>query len=806
MIKATINMALRSFQKDKAFTALNIVGLSIGMTASFLIFQYVLNESSFDTFRPRAKDIYRVQYNLWQNGVLNFESAMSVPAVGPALLSNFAEVEEFARLWPVEDVITYETSPAGRIAFRERRVFFADPSVLSMFDIKVLKGDPAKALKEPNKVAISQRAATKYFGDDDPVGKTILKGASDRFEVAGVFEDTPENSHLDLDFLLSYETLGKTYRGYQTSWNWYDFYTYVLVREGTDVDALQKKWDDLVSRLRKEDWTQSSTKQEFLLKPMLDIHLFSNLQYELMPETKRDGDSIYGLGFIGLFILIIAWVNYINLATARAYRRAKEVGVRKAIGADRRQLIGQFIVESIILNFIAAVLVTLLVWFLWPQFVTMSGTAFKFPVLTTVGFWVGILLIFIVGAILSGLYPALLVSSFRPITVLKGAVLKSSGGKWIRKSLVTFQFVASILLASGAIIVYMQLNFMRSHTLGIDIDQVIVINGPGVKDSLFPERLKSFKTEVASIPGVQGAGGASSVPGYVIPWTGDLSRLTGDTKPHVLITHMAMDENYAGLFGLTVIAGRGFGKDYVHDERNILLNREATKALGFKEPEQAVDQLILQETDTVRVVGVLENFNQLSLKTPMEPMAFQFNKSASGFYVVKYNSNQPQEVLAKLESAWKNFFPGNPFEFFVLREFFDNQYGAEIRFQQAFVLFTALAIFISALGLFGLASFIIVQRTKEIGIRKILGSSSSGVALLLAGDFIRPVLVANLVAWPLGWFMMEQWLQSFPYRIEMSVIPFVFGGFFVVITALCSVGSQMVRAYWLKPTESLKYE
>ena len=515
MFRNYIKTAFRSFQRQKSYTLLNVVGLSLGMAASLLIVQYVKYERSFDTFHSRARDIYRIQYNGWQNGQLNFESAVAVPAVGPALKNNFPEVEAYTRFLHADAVMTYERPGVEPIAFREERGQFADTALFSVFDFRLVNGDINSCLKGTNKIIISETTAHKYFSNADPIGKRLnANGEELSLEVTGVFEDVPENSHIKFDFLISYETIdAMTNNASETSWGWYDFYSFVLLKPNTDVKALQAKWNAYLQRERKEAWDRSGQKQEFILRPLTDIHLYSHLLYETSPEDLRDGDSVNALSIIALFILIIAWVNYINLATARSFTRANEVGVRKVVGAYRRQLVSQFLTESFILNITALCLALGVVRIAWPSFAALTGWDIPGDFIFQGQFWVRVTVLFLAGVILSGFYPAIVLSSFKPVSVLKGKFIRSAAGNFVRKGLVIFQFVASVVLISGSLIVYQQLKYMKNVDLGVNIGETLVVKGPRVVDSLYQQNFEAFKTEVLRIPGVKGISASSSIPG-----------------------------------------------------------------------------------------------------------------------------------------------------------------------------------------------------------------------------------------------------------------------------------------------------
>jgi putative ABC transport system permease protein len=808
MIKNYLVIALRSFLKHKSFTILNVIGLSLGMVASLLILQYVKYERSYDTFHSKASDVYRIQYNQWQSGKLRFECAAAVPAVGPALKNNFPEVKAFTRLFPVSGIASYESPDRGVISFREEKMQITDPAVFEVFDFKLLKGDKITALQGPNKTVISQRAAKKYFGDEDPMGKTISWDGNRKFEVTGIFEDIPDNSHIKFDFMFSYETLNKeTQNASETEWGWYDFNTYVLLQPGTDVKALQAKWDEWLLKDRGEEWKKRNSKQEFILQPILDIHLYSNLLQESQPEERGDGDSVYALSIIALFILIIAWVNYINLATARSFDRANEVGVRKVMGAQKAQLMKQFLSEAFLVNLLAAMISVLAVRLIWPYFAELSGRNIPLNFMVQQDFWLLLGALFLAGTILSGFYPSMVLSSFKPVAVLKGKVFHSAQGNMLRKSLVVFQFVASVVLISGSVIVYQQLKYMRNQDLGIDINQTLVLKGPGfVVDSLFRQSLEAFKTESLRIPGIKSMTASTNVPGDEIFWASGIKRVVGGPENSISGYTVGIDHDYVPSFDLNIIAGRNFDLDHPNEKKNVILNRAMVVALEFADVKSAIGEKVRHGGDTLEIVGVMEDYHQMSMKEVVSPLVYRYTPDFASFLAFKVENNNYQQILSALEEPWKTLFPDNPMDHFYLDQFFNRQYESDKRFGQIFGMFTIIAIFVACLGLFGLASFMTIQRTKEIGIRKALGSTSTDVVLLLSKGFIQLVLIANLIAWPLAWYIMENWLQSFPYRITINPVLFLVAGLSVVIIAFLSVGFETFKAARINPALTLKNE
>jgi putative ABC transport system permease protein len=806
MLKNYLTIALRSFLKHKSFTFLNIVGLSLGMVASLLILQYVKYERSYDAFNNKAENIYRVNYNQWQNGKLRFECAAAVPAVGPALKNNFPEVKRFTRLYPVSGVVTYQSPARGEIAFREEKMQIADSSVFEIFDVNLLRGDELSSLAGPGKAVISESAVERYFGDEDPIGKTILWGSERRFEVTGVFEDLPENSHIKYDILFSYATLNReTNNESETAWGWYDFNTYVLLEPGTDANALQAKWDQWLAKDRAEDWERYSGKQEFVLQSLLNIHLGPVLLQESLPDERGDKDAVYGLSAIALFILIIAWVNYINLATAKSFERANEVGVRKVMGAVRGQLMRQFLSEAFLVNLVAAFISVAAVWVLWSTFAAFSGRNIPKAYLLQGEFWGLLTVLFAVGTILAGFYPAIVLSSFKPVSVLKGRVIQAKGNV-MRKGLVVFQFMASVVLIVGSVIVYQQLRFMRTQDLGVDIRQTLVIKGPdNVVDSLFQQSLQAVKTDAMKIPGIANATGSSNVPGDEIFWANGIRRLNGSNTNPISGYIVGMDHDYVSAFGLQIIAGRNY--DVNTDRRkNVILNRAMATALEFHNPNSAIGEKVVQGRDTMDIIGVLEDYHQMSLKEQVTPLVYRYTPHYASFISFKVESNDYPRLLSQLQDVWDVHFAGNPMDYFFLDQFFNRQYDGDRRFGQLFTMFTLLAIFVACLGLFGLASFMTIQRTKEIGIRKALGSSSVEVVFLLSKGFIVLVAIANMIAWPLAWYAMEYWLQEFPYRININPMVFIAAGLGVVLIAFLSVGVQTLKAATANPARALRSE
>lgn len=807
MIRNYFTIALRSFLRHKSYTLLNVLGLSLGMVASLLILQYVRYERSYDTFHSKASDIYRIQYNQWQNGKLRFECAAAVPAVGPALKNNFPEVKRYTRLFPVSGIMSYNSPLHGVVSFREEKMQVADSSVFDVFDINLISGDKLQCLAGANKVILSERAVKRYFANEDPIGKTLEWDGNRKFEVTGVFRDIPQNSHIKFDFIFSYYTLVQLAgRDAETNWGWYDFNTYVLLEPGADYHALQAKWDDWLAKDRESEWKKYGGKQEFILQPLLDIHLGKELLQESQPDERGSRDSVFALTAIAFFILIIAWVNYINLATAKSFERANEVGVRKVMGAQQNQLMRQFLSEALLVNLVAAALSVIAVILLWPAFSNVSGRDIPLNYLWQPDFWALVLTLVMVGSILAGFYPAIVLSGFKPVSVLKGKFIHQSRGNYMRKGLVVFQFASSMVLIIGSAIVYQQLSFMRNQDLGVNINKTIVLKGPGVgSDSLFRKSMETLKAEALNIPGVKSVTGSTNVPGDEIFWAAGIRKLTDNSEKNISGYIVGMDHDYVNGFGLHMVEGRNFDPTS-KGNRQVIFNRAMVAALDFKSPESAIGQKVIQNRDTLEVIGVLENYHQMSVKQVVTPLVYRYTEQGARFISFKTETSDYQRILTGLEELYKNHFPGNPFDYFFLDQFFDRQYESDQRFGQIFSGFTLLTIFVACLGLFGLASFMTVQRTKEIGIRKALGSSSSEVMLLLSKGFIQLVLIANVIAWPIAYILMDRWLTAYPYRISINPLLFVGAALGVIAIAFVSVGLQTFKAAQLNPAKTLRTE
>lgn len=814
MLRNYFKIALRDLKKRKTYAALNILGLAIGLGCFLLIFEYVAHERSYDRFQDLGDRIVRVRLDSFRGGELMWKSATIYPAIAPAMKKDFPEVEDFCRLHDAELLLAND---ARNMKFSETKGYFADPSSLRMLEINLQKGDPASALSGPDQIIISEAMAKKYFGDEEPLGKRLTvrdPQGTWSYEVTGVFRDYPRNSHLTIEYLVSYATLGKlarivwgdTTNATETSWGWYDFYSYILLQPGADWKTLEAKLPAFCDRhLNSREFARNNNiRNELALLPLSDIHLYSNYNQEA--EVNGNGRAVSFLFLIAFFIIGIAWINYINLATARSMERAREIGVRKVLGALRVDLIRQFLSESVLLNVIALVVALLAVLELAPVFHKFIGRAEASGFNLPANYWLGTLAIFAAGALLAGLYPAFVLSGYQPVLVLKGVFKNQRNSQTLRKGLIVVQFAASVALIAGTMIVYRQVEFMRQQSLGANINQTLVLDAAAsLSDSLYQNAFQPFKNEALGISGVKNLTASSSVMGKEIYWTTSGRRLVADAGT-ITLFHLGVDYDFVPAYNLELKAGRNFSENFTTDNKTALLNEQAAKQLGFESIESAINQKIRRGGDTLTVIGVVANFHQQGLQKTIDPMIMLLRPNIRGYYSAKIQATEVQATVAALQKIWEKHFPADPFSFYFLDELFDRQYRADMIFGKVFGAFAFLAVLIACFGLLGLSAYNVVQRTKEIGVRKVLGASVVSIAGLLSKDFVKLVLAANLVAWPVAYFAMNRWLQDFAYRVNIGWWVFALAGGAALLIALLTVSLQAIKAALANPVEALRYE
>jgi putative ABC transport system permease protein len=805
MLRNYIKIAWRNLTRNKAFSAINILGLAIGIAACVLILQYVTFELSFDSFHAKGDRIYRVRQDRYDKGKLSTQWVGGAQAAGNSFKANFGEVEDYVKVLKRRALI----ADYGEKSLKVERVFVASESFFKIFSYPLLAGNATTALAEPNTVVLSESVARRLFGSENPMGKTIRINQQQAVKVTGVYRDMPANTHLHADLLIPHLTfikeVGKD-NNPDNAWMWDGALSYLLLRSDASPKALEAKFVPYIQKTIGAELKKYDSDAVYTLQPLRDIHLYSHFMEEA--EPNGDGKTVYLLLAIAFFIVVIAWVNYINLATARAINRAKEVGVRKAVGSLRGQLIRQFMTESVLLNGLAVGLALLIVVGSLPIFSELSGQQLSFSLLGSRMFWLPLVGLFVIGAFLSGLYPAFVLSGFKPVSVLKGKVSTSRQGIVLRKSLVVFQFAASLFLLVGTLAVFSQIQFMRAQSLGLNIEQTLVINPPIIKtDSTFMRQMLAFKEELLRRPGVRSIAASTVVPGQASDWNAGGIRLKGtDESKSKQYRVIGIDYDFLKTFDLKLLAGRNFAKEFGSDPKALIFNKMAAKQLGFDQPDQAIGKQIEFWGETFTLVGVTDNFHQQSLRDAYEPLILRLIPDVRGYFSIKLESRQLDNTVDVIRTEWNHFFPGNPFEYSFLDERFNEQYRADQRFGQVFGLFTGLAILVACLGLFGLASFTTAQRTKEIGIRKVLGASVGEIVQMLYQEFAVLILIAFVVATPLAWYAVRQWLQSYAFRTDIQWWLFVIPFALVLLIALLTVSFQSVKAALMNPVKSLRSE
>jgi putative ABC transport system permease protein len=808
MFRNYLIITWRNLFRNKAYSAINIGGLAIGITACLLILQYVAYETSYENFHDKKDRVYRVKQERFNAGKLETEWAAGAFAVGNTFKEAIPEIEDYVKVVQTRDIIVEVNDETLKVD----QVFFATNSFFNVFSYPLVSGDIASVLKEPGTAAISETIALKIFGATDIIGKTLPISGGKDYRITGVYRDMPSNTQLKPNFLASYATFVEDVKtnsnGEQTpedAWDWDGCLTYLLLKEGVNTAQVEAKFPAIVAENQSDFSREANSLAAYKLIPITDIHLESN--YMMEPGPTGDGKTVYLLLGVAFFIIIIAWVNYINLATARAIGRAKEVGVRKAIGSNRKQLITQFFFESALFNTMALVVALVLMAIMIPFFNQLSGQELSYTLFTKSTFWIGLAVLFIVGVFLSGAYPAFVLSKFKPVEVLKGKMVSTSQGAFLRKSLVVVQFAASLFLLIGTVTVSKQIDFMRNQSLGLDIDRTLVVVPPIVSDSTYLGKMTAFKENLLKYPAIESVAKATTVPGQPVNWNAGGIKLVSQTqelaKQYRII---GVDYDYVEQFGLKLIAGRAFSKDRGTDPEAVIFNKAGIIQLGFNNPEEALGKQIDFWGNQYTIIGVSENFNQQSLRLPYEPLIIRLIPDLQGYFTIRQSATDVSQTIAQVKKEWNTFFPGNTYEYFFLDDHFNEQYKVDQRFGKVFGLFTGLAILVACLGLFGLASFTTLQRTKEIGIRKVLGSSVVSILKLLYKEFAYLLGIAFLIAIPIAWFSASTWLEGYAFRTDIHWSFFLLPFIVIMLIALVTVSFQTIRASLANPVDSLRTE
>lgn len=797
MLNNYFKVAYRNIVNHKMYSIINISGLAMGMACCILILLYLQNEFNYDTYHQKSDRIFRV--------VLNYKTAIEEPKLGvqlpptfaPALQNDYAEIEQVVRFQPKDYLVKYQDQQ-----FYDDRFFWADEGAFIVFSWPLIAGDPLTALKEPYSLVLTESIAKKYFGEQDPIGQTIEIEKTLNFKVTAIAQDLPENSHFKFDMLGSFSTLDQLNPKLAEEWFAFNFFTYVLISDHADVIELEKQIKSHSANYIGDWEKQWNFSMKISLQPITDIHLHSNFDKEI--ETNGNINYIYIFSAIALFILLIACVNFMNLATARSTRRAKEVGMRKVMGAHRGLLINQFLIESSLLSLFSLVLALLLVNLLLPYFNLISGKNL------TISFWenkqllIGLLGIALFVGVIAGSYPAVILTRFRPVQVLKGILsTKRPTDGWFRKVLVIFQFSVSVILIVSTITIFLQMQHMQQKSLGFNKDQVVVLKIRG--DRQVQKHYQSIKEQFKKNTRVVDATFSSGTPGKNLRtlWVHEEGSAKDEGRDMDIL---AIDYDFINMYGIELVAGRTFSKNFSEDAtKGFILNQAAIKDLGWS-PEEAIGKEFRITLDSGFIIGVVKDFHHLSPHQKITPMVLTINAGWFEYLSLKIVADDIFATMNSLEKSWKELVPGSPFDFFFLDENYDLQYGNERKLGTITSIFSLFAVMIACLGLFGLASYMAEQRSKEIGVRKVMGASISRINLLLSKEFVKLVLIASIIASPIAYMAMNQWLQGFVYKIDISPLTFIVAGVLTMLIALLTVSFQSIKAARTNPVETLRYE
>ena len=801
-LSSVIKQIARNFSRNFSFSIINLFGLTISMVICILLAQYVYFEKSFDSFHEKPENIYRLKnYRYYTSGL---DSSAGTPALlGPEILEEIPEVEDFARCRKINAVVTYND-----FVDREKNVFFADSSFFTIFNFPLVIGNKRTALSEPFSCVITESTAKKYFGNKNPDGQKLKFWTKDYFVVKGVVKDPPQNSHLKFDILLSFYSQYNP--NFCSSCN--NNNTFIRLKPGTDYRVVEAKLPALLKKYESDVF--KFYKKEYKLQPITDIHLNSNLRFE--PDENGNANEINLLTITAIAVLLIAYLNYINLATARSLKRGKEIGLRKTVGASKTQLFLQFIAESIFINVFSFLLSVIITIVLFTSFTNLIEKKLTLTLFHDAQFWFWAVIVLILGAFLAGFYPALIQSSYKPAEIFKNKTTGRSRNSLLRRILVISQFSLSVIMIAATLTVYNQVDFMINKNLGIDLKQTLAIVWPSIYSNEFnyDSALNSFQNDLKSSSKIENIAWASVVPGLE---NGDVG---GGIKPETAsdeegkqIYQTWISPDFIDFFHIKLICGRQFTTNNLTrnhrrttDNLPIILNKKAVETFGYKKPEDALGERIICEEGTMGIViGVIDDFHQLSLDKPINPTIY-FGSGWGDMFLIKLQTKDLQGSLSFIKEKFQNYYPGNPFNYFFVDENFNSQYKREILFGKVFGIFSILAIFISAIGLFGLASFNITQRIKEIGIRKVIGASTTNIIMLLSKEFMLTVLVSFSIGIATAFYIMNNWLQNYLYRIEIGtwfyLFPFFILGFVTTITTLYHI----IKTSTTSLTEIMKYE
>jgi len=805
MLKNYFKIALRNMIRNKLYSLINLTGLAIGLAACLMIWLWAQDEVNYDRFHTKADRIYRVERKIDFRDIHTQTPSTSGP-YGPALANDYPEIADYVRLDRNELSIKDH-----RNIFRKQQIIVADNSIFKIFDFHLESGDSRTALTQPKSIILTRENALKYLGTADAVGKSLTvdwRGSLADFQVTGILEEVPPNSHVQFDVLASISSYPSENLNF---WHNNFLYTYVLLRQGTSPEETEKKFSAFLTKYMGADITkvlgpETNINDVFQLKlyPLLDIHLYPAGEFEIEPQGSIS--SVYLFSAIAFLILIIACINFMNLSTARASKRAREVGIRKTVGAHRRQLQGQFLGESVLLAFMALILAFLLIRLFIPVFNSISGKFLSLGMLFQVNNWVVLIGIALAAGLLAGIYPAFYLTRFDPARVLKGGAQSGTGKSVFRRSMAVIQFVISITLIIGTLIIFKQMDYIQKKSLGFDKENVIILSA---ESKTIHQNIEAFRNTLTQDPRVKSVAVSSNVPGSAM--FSDTTYKRPDTDEIFPLIFITADYEFVDTYGFEVTHGRAFSKEFSTDiDGAIMLNEAAAREIGYM-PEEAVGKKLLRfrsldEFKELTIVGVVRDFHFKSLHRIIDPILLALDPQNFDTISVRVMPGDVRGTIGFIEQKWGEIFPGEQFEYTFLNSRIDLLYKSESRMRSIFLIFSVLSIFVACLGLFGLAAFTAEERTKEIGVRKVLGASTANILLLLSKEFSKWVLFANLIAWPVAYYMMHRWMQNFAYQTSIGIWPFLLSALLALIIALFTVSYQSVRAALAEPVDCLRYE
>lgn len=808
MIRNYLKIAIRSITRHRLITSINLFGLTLGLTSCLLILTYVLNELSYDKHFPENDKTYRISRTFKNSdGAENLHLGALAPPFGPALKQDFPEIKDMTRLLGNGNTaIRYKDD-----IFSEEEVFFADSSFFNFFNAGMIHGNSRNALQEPYSIVLAEDVAEKYFGTTNPVNEMLRVDNQNAFKVTGVFKSFPDNSHFHPKVLLSFESLNDSaiYGRQQLATNWGNnsFFTYVKLDSDADAEKLTRLFPSFIDKHMGPlvpATVQMSKFTSLHVQRLPDIHLYSHLDSEL--ESNGDIRKVYLLSCIALFILLIACINYMNLSTARSVLRSKEIGIRKAIGAQKSELIRQFLSESVLVTSFALLMALILLIPAIHIINSVSGQSLTIATLNNPWVVLSILLMPVVVGIISGLYPALFMSGFNTVRTLKGVFRVESKGVSLRKALVVFQFAVSIILIVSTIVVFKQLDYMQNSELGFDKDRMISVNYP---PSLNP-RYESFRTELLQGKGITGMCRSSRIPtGRLLDDLGTISIVSGDSVAKGStsgVKFVSIDHDFLTTYNIKLVAGRNYSRDFSLDSNNFILNEAAVKDMSWPTPESAIGRTIRYGGITGQVIGVTKDFHFESMHENIVPLLFLISRNTSAYDNLSVKTTNIKVALDEMQQEWNAFFPETPFSYQLLDDNVRQLYESEIQQSLMFTTFSSIAIIIACLGLFGLSAFSISRRIKEIGIRKVLGARISEIVTLLSADFLRLVVIATFIGLPAAWYFMNAWLSDFAFRINIPAWALVISPLAAMLLAMVTISSLAFRAATTNPTENLRTE